>query len=359
MIGDLGKVNPGNTLVESMVSAASGDDSIATDATDNVFDIVIGGGGSDTITGGLGGMVVLGDDGRLTLDSVALSLLLTYEPPSETATAEELEADAERRERITGLARLVEGVVDDSSGNDSLTIDGGKLIAVMGGGDDEVSNSNAADVVYVLGDNGTITIETTGDTTETVLQSEADATDGSDTITSGTGNDWIIAGGAGDSVDAGDGDDVVLGDFGSYDGTTATSTQTTDDRGDTITAGLGNDIVIAGGDADSVDGGDGDNVILGDSGSFDGEELISALQDGDGNDTVTSGTGNDWVILGQGDDEADLGAGDNRVLGDSGKITASLVTSTENANGGQDSITTGAGNDIVIAGSGNDTVDAG
>jgi len=363
VIGDLGRVNPGNALVESMASSASGADSISTDTDDNVFDLVIGGGGSDTITGGLGGMVVLGDDGTLDLDSIALSLLQSYEAPSDTATAEDLEKDAEIRARIAQLGKEIEGVVDASSGNDVVTITGGALIAVLGGGDDAASNSGAADFVYLLGDNGKITIETTVvatvSTTEVSLVSAKDATDGDDTITTGTGNDWIIAGGANDSVDGGTGDNVILGDHGSYDGTTLTSVPTDVDGSDTITTGLGRDLIIAGGAGDSVSAGDGENVILGDYGSFDGVDLISALTGDDGNDSVTSGSGNDWVILGQGDDTADLGNGNNRVLGDSGTIDATVVTSTENAEGGQDSITTGTGNDIVIAGSGNDTVDGG
>ena len=359
MIGDLGKVNPGDRLVQSMVSTASGDDSIRTDAADNVFDIVIAGGGSDTIVGGLGGMVVLGDDGKLTLNSVALSLLLSYVPPSDTATPEELATDAEQRERILGVAEEVEGVVDASFGNDSVTIDGGVLVALLGGGNDRASNSGAEDMVYVLGDNGTIVIKKTGTTSTKIIESVEDASDGNDTIISGSGDDWIVAGGADDSVGAGDGNNVVLGDQGSFDGATLTSERTLGDGSDTITTGTGNDRVIAGGDADNVTAGDGENVIVGDSGSFDGEELISALNEGDGNDTVTSGSGNDWVILGQGDDRADLGDGNNRVLGDSGRITATLVTSTQHADGGDDSITTGAGNDVVIAGAGDDTVGAG
>jgi Ca2+-binding RTX toxin-like protein len=355
VIGDLGRVNPGNSIIESMTSTDSGDDTITTDATDNVFDIVIGGGGSDTITGGLGGMVFLGDDGKLTLDGVALSMLLAYEAPSETATPEELAADEVTRARIAAIAKLVEGQVDASAGDDSVTIDGGILVALLGGGDDFASNSDAADFVYVLGDNGKITIETTG----TKVESDSDATDGNDTITLGSGNDWIVAGSGDDSVDAGDGENFVLGDSGSFDGTDLISVRTVRDGSDTLVAGSGNDWMIAGGDADSVISGDGNDVILGDSGTYDGVTLTSALNEGDGNDTVSAGGGNDWLILGQGDDDANLGEGINRVLGDSGQVTAGLITSTQNDDGGSDTITGGTGTDEIIAGAGADSIAGG
>ncbi|MFA8443592.1 beta strand repeat-containing protein, partial [Yoonia sp.] len=434
VIADLGVLDIANSLISSITSANAGNDSITFNGgtgnpTDKVMDIVIGGDGNDTATGQDGGMVFLGDDGTLTLDPTALKLLQTYvAPPVWTGTGEKSEAqlaaeaaDVETRAAIAKIAQALVG--NGGNGNDSVTLLGGDLIAVLGGGNDTATNSGADDFVYILGDDGTITVDDTG----TSLTSVRTLRDGSDTITSGGGDDLIIAGGAGDTVTAGNGDNVILGDSGSYDGTvlssdvalTGTDPYVSDgDGSDTITSGAGSDRIIGGGgddtivagdganvilgdsgsyngatlrsDADTRDGaddittgagrdliigggnpdvdpaaaaatytdviraGEGNNVVIGDSGAFDGATVTSALAARDGVDNVTTGAGNDWVVLGQGDDTATLGAGDNRVLGDSGTLTATNATSTSTAEGGDDTITTLGGADVVIGGAGAD-----
>ena len=132
---------------------------------------------------------------------------------------------------------------------------------------------------------------------------------------------------------------MILGDSGSYNGVTLRSDADTRDGADDITTGAGRDLIIGGGNpdvdpaaaaatyTDVIRAGEGDNVVIGDSGAFDGATVTSALAARDGVDNVTTGAGNDWVVLGQGDDTATLGAGDNRVLGDSGTLRVVMTRS--------------------------------
>jgi len=115
----------------------------------------------------------------------------------------------------------------------------------------------------------------------------------------------------GATVDAGDGNDVVLG--------TALA--------DVVTAGKGNDYVFAGAGNDSLVGGDGNDVLLAAA----------------GNDTVTGGAGNDLISGGAGNDSLHGDAGNDLLLGDAG----------------DDQLFGDAGNDRIFGGAGNDKVDGG
>ena len=86
-----------------------------------------------------------------------------------------------------------------------------------------------------------------------------------------------------------------------------------------------------------------------------------------GSDTINVPAGNDVVFGGQGNDTINLGSGTNLVFGDSGYVDWAVSadgTQTEIANaasilpdvGGNDTITTGSGSNIVVGGAGSDTI---
>ena len=161
---------------------------------------------------------------------------------------------------------------------------------------------------------------------------------------------------------------------------------------DTITTGLGSDIVLGGAAGDSITTNDGEtagtpdqpNIVIADHGFVD-----TVLLDGDpadldriwstdvtygGDDTVTTGNGDDVVIGGIGGDTIRGGDGRNIVVGDNGRFTA-IATETRRWGqlplssgrletvsptvGGADTITTGNGIDIVLGGALGDTIDVG
>jgi len=104
--------------------------------------------------------------------------------------------------------------------------------------------------------------------------------------------------------------------------------------------GSGNDALIGGTDADSLNGGSGDDALSG----------------GDGNDVLKGGTGHDDL---QGDDGKDKlygGSGNDTISGDDGKDYINAGTGDDVIFGGanNDKIFSGAGNDIINGGSGSD-----
>ena len=129
-----------------------------------------------------------------------------------------------------------------------------------------------------------------------------------------------------------------------------------------------------------ISGTSGDDVINGTSAS-------DGVAAGNGNDTISTGFGDDAVLGGLGDDIIFLGPGDDRAGGDGNffvpegtavtSLTSSIVSVTESAVdgadtidggdgdddisglGGNDSLIGGDGNDELFGGSGNDNLDLG
>ncbi|WP_298500107.1 calcium-binding protein, partial [uncultured Maritimibacter sp.] len=421
VLGDLGIIDVPNSTITGIVTANDGNDTIivGNGTGTDITDIVIGGAGDDHITAGAGGLILLGDNGVLTLDPAALLAARSYIAPGAGATAQDLENDAEVRAKIAGLAKLSADASDPSDGDDTVLAGTGFLNAVMGGGDDHVTLADATN--YVLGDNGSIEILSDGVLLTAVSGPQA----GDDTVIGGSGDDLIIGGLGADTISSTDGRDVILGDDGTIRRTTGTNddgdvatttgatggddivtitagaamillgtgadrltagnsgvialgdtgsvtrkssgtqvTATTEGTGvDTITTGIGDDILMGGDAGDVIDAGDGDNVILGDTGSYDSAgTLSSAATQQDGGDTVTAGNGDNRVILGGGADTATLGNGDGRVLGDSGSMDWSngeVIETSDNDTGDADEITIGNGNTVAFGGVGGDTIDVG
>ncbi|WP_157100266.1 hypothetical protein [Rhodoplanes sp. Z2-YC6860] len=239
---------------------------------------------------------------------------------------------------------------------------------------------------------GTRRIETTGAIAR--IETTREDVGGADTIQGNAGNDIILGGAAGDTIDAGEGNNIVFGDHGyiDYVGTDSdpsdidaiVSTSTTAYGGaDQITAGAGQDIIIGGRFGDTINAGDGDNLVIGDSGRIlaatSGAPQLAGLpitlgtvetievSDG-GNDSIVTGAGNDIVLGGAQSDDIRAGAGNDIVLGDNGQLswiadgnpsTLDTVTTTADAVGGSDTIRGEAGDDVLIGGAAGDRIDGG
>lgn len=120
-----------------------------------------------------------------------------------------------------------------------------------------------------------------------------------------------------DTLSGGLGDDIIYGEQGN----------------DSIDGGDGNDSLYGGDGADSMTGGAGTDTMLGDAGAdtMDGGTGADSLDGGAGNDSLTGAAGVDTIIGGVGDDAIDGGA-DNDVLYGSD---------------GADSISGGDGDDVI------------
>jgi Ca2+-binding RTX toxin-like protein len=226
-----------------------------------------------------------------------------------------------------------------------------------------------------MGDNGTMVFLAT---IPVMLETTAygDGTD--DVISTGLGDDIILAGDGADTVTTTGGNNIILGDNGRMefvDGLLVHIRSTAFRTGgnDTIQTGLGLDIIIGGIGNDWISSPGGNNIILGDNGEllhepFDGLghlNLIRTLDPaGGGNDTITMGPGNDIVMAGFGADTVSTTAGDNVILGDNGQMRfwQGLVVSLESTDpalGGDDRIATGPGHDLIVGGYGSDVIHAG
>ena len=156
---------------------------------------------------------------------------------------------------------------------------------------------------------------------------------------------------------------------------------------DAVSTGAGDDIVIGGEGADRIDAGGGDDVVIGDLGY-----LAQTLSGGTlrqrrtavwgntlgGNDELRGGDGDDLLIGGVGDDRIDGGAGADLILGDNARIEQSfsltptgwwpsflrltlldhdnLAQSAKVRAWGHDTIAGGAGNDVIFGQLGDDVI---
>jgi Ca2+-binding RTX toxin-like protein len=304
---------------------------------------VLGGYGADSITGGAGNNLVIGDNGIAMLTGGIVTLVNTTDALSTTG------------------------------GDDVITLGLGSQTVLGGVGADSITGIGGTNNV-VLGDDGQVSFTSAG----VLLQGmTTDTLGGADTISLTDGDNMILAGAGGDSVISGPGNDTIIGDFGQADWLAGKLVQVQTSSvafggNDSITAGLGNNVVLGGYGSDTITaGGNGNNLVLGDNGSVTLNAGIATLvQTTDvteatgGGDSITLGLGNNTVLGGAGADQITSGAGPALVLGDNGKLTftdAGVLTQavTTDTLGGADIITLGDGNNLVIGGAGADTITTG
>jgi hypothetical protein len=191
-----------------------------------------------------------------------------------------------------------------SGGDDVVVVGDGANIVVGGFGADTITAGAGDDLL--LGDNAAVTYTTgTPELLQAASTDPVNATGGNDIIAAGEGDNVLIAGVGSDTVTAGAGDDLILGDNGRIDWTgTPTHVydlfQTADPTlgaGDSIQAGDGDNIVAGGFGADTIATGVGEDLILGDNGLFDFTEVLgeAVLTQASTTDTV-AGTGGDDLI---------------------------------------------------------------
>ncbi|HCP81249.1 MAG TPA: hypothetical protein DIT67_06540, partial [Octadecabacter sp.] len=317
VIGDLGSFIPGdgivnNSYVENGVivdntSPHEGDDQISfgVPGSDDLFDVALGGGGSDTITSVNGGLAAIGDYGQINLSSLGVRALLGLLPLSATASQDEIDAYNDQVALIERIVKSMETVDSDGNvygdlgsnpryGDDSITTtEGGNVFAILGGDTESGAGVMGGDTVtladglsYIITDDGRLTIEQFDDgagSTFGQVKGESFSTEfaGRDTVTTANGRDIILTGDLADVVTAGDGLNIVMTDNGILETsdvptaapTTLTSAAGVGDGNDTYFGGAGDDLVVLGGGnssgnavTDSATLGEGDNYAMGDSG---------------------------------------------------------------------------------------------
>ncbi|MEO6651293.1 MAG: hypothetical protein ABIP17_01380, partial [Ilumatobacteraceae bacterium] len=278
-------------------------------------------------------------------------------------------------ERIENASRIREitTVRPEDGADDEIHGDGGRDRILGGNGDDVISGDGESDVIF--GDHGRMVyISGAADvTTLHLVESISFPQGGIDTITAHDGDDIIAGGVEGDIIDAGEGQNIVFGDHGRVTGVEGAlpfnrpipSTfpgYTPDDyqvsnlalvegfapdgehgSDDTITTGLGRDMIFggAGGDrivansGENLAGGllDGNNIVIGDYGFVDymvnldphDIDLIASFDawtNLGGADVIFTGARNDIVIGGTGADVLTVGEGFNLAFGDNARLAS-------------------------------------
>ncbi|MFF5234068.1 M91 family zinc metallopeptidase [Dactylosporangium sp. NPDC000521] len=230
-------------------------------------------------------------------------------------------------------------VVDAGDGADVVSVrteaDGSRIVLVGGV---PVRVPAGARLVVRAG-SGDDTVHVEGGGAVTVLGGSGD-----DTLEGGTGDDTLLAGAGVDTVRAGDGDDLVS--LGPWRGG--------EQKAETAALGGGDDRLWGSGGPEHIDGGDGDDLLFG----GDGDDVISAgagadtVDGGAGEDRLTGNGGDDTLFGGDSGDHLDGGAGDDRLDGGEGADVLYGLS-------GRDTLTGGAGGDYLEGGTGDDVLDGG
>ena len=324
LLGDNGKVTLSAgavTFIETTDFASGGDDFITGSAGS---DVILGGSGSDNLSGGTAGEetdpanaadIIFGDNGSVV--------------PGGDVTSNS----------TTGAADTVNGGV----GNDTL---------VGGAGGDSVGGDVGGDVI--VGDHGKVTrVSSVVTRVETLLEADG----GNDTVQGQAGSDTVLGGTGADNLDGGTENDFILGDNGLLDYIDdndsdptsldlITTRNPTVGDGDTIEAGDGDDVVMGGTGAENLHGGAGRDLVFGDHGKVDldlpakvyFQSVDTGFAQGGASDTLHGDAQDDTLIGGQGGDSLFGGDGDDDLIG--GHNVAGGSDAGDTADGG-------TGNDFV------------
>ncbi|MBL4628413.1 MAG: calcium-binding protein, partial [Roseicyclus sp.] len=270
----------------------------------------------------------------------------------------------------------IRSVRETEGGDDRVTTTGAGTDIVLGGaGKDNIAVTGSTAIVF--GDTGLLTFAADGVQALVATTSPTNGAAGDDdTISGGTGNEWVIGSVGADDISLGQGGGIVLGDNGRIESDAAgllVRVETIESMiggSDSITAGDGATVVFGGAAGDQITTAGGDDVIAGDMAVLTFNTGVrsvfeSVIEDPafGGPDTVATGAGDDWVLLGEGDDTSTSASGLNIVIGDAGRVEAegttgiyNRVESTQPGTGGNDSITGGSDRDIQIGGAGSDSL---
>ncbi|WP_261817079.1 LEPR-XLL domain-containing protein [Vibrio gallicus] len=376
-----------------------GDDQVHLGAGDN---LVIGGKGDDVITTVSGQDVVIGDNGQIELIGGVVRVMRSTDTQDATAGEDTIQLGSGFDRVIAGLGSdsvtsdsgdshviadngvLIyneQGILVDASssephlgGNDDVILGQGQHVVIGGSGSDEITTANGNDMI--LGDNGELKFDNAGVAVD--INSTSIELGGDDVIDAGNGDNLVVGGYGADHIVVGSGSDVVVGDNGHItlvDGVIRTiETTDTDGRSagdDNIQLGRGDDVLIAGLGADTVDSLSGDTQLIADNGMFiyNAAGILTLAktteQDLGGNDNITLGEGDNLVIGGNGADVIATANGVDGIIGDNGQFVFDdqgvllQAKTTAFDQGGADTINAGNGVNLVLGGNSGDNISTG
>ena len=396
-----------NNITTSLEKVQTINNSVGEIDTINIagsHNVVMGGNGGDKITIGESGKengidnVVLGDGGiaEFTQGVATIDNFMVNAAIKSVKTEDDSDGARDEIKIYGGLNTVMGG-----AGNDDITI----------GDEDKDEDHQNGNENVVLGDGGSYVVDKdNGEVTVKTSREEIDDAvvihGGEDTIKIYGGQNTVMGGAEGDTIDIFGADNIVLGDGGEsirewnadnevYDSIKSVMT-TDDDNGgiDTVNIHGGKNAVMGGADGDTITIGDevedgepqngNENVVLGDGGSYvvdkdngevtvktSREEIDDAVVIHGGEDTIKIYGGQNTVMGGAEGDTIDIFGADNIVLGDGGvsvrewneekKVyeTIKSVKTTDDNNGGIDTINIYGGQNAVMGGFDGDNITIG
>nr|WP_220131778.1 peroxidase family protein [Citrobacter freundii] len=307
-------------------------------------DVLNGGGGNDTLNGGAGNDILNGGLGADVMVGGAGNDIYVVDNNGDVVT-EGLNGGTDTVQTTLHnytLTNNVENLVFTGTG--AFTGRGNAIANTITGG-------SGNDFLYGMGGNDTLN----GGAGNDVL----DGGEGADNLQGGTGNDKMTGGAGNDRLDGGEGADLMVGGLGN-------DTYIVDNNGDVVTEGLN-------GGTDAVQTtlhnytltNNVENLVFTGTGAFTGRgnAIANTITGGSGNDFLYGMGGNDTLYGGAGNDALDGGDGADSLQGGAGndKLTGGAGNDRLEGGQGDDIMTGGAGNDTFVfsAGFGRDRITSG
>ena len=352
-------------------------------------------GNSDILDGGLGNDLMVGGLGADRIGSASTS--------ASGALGDDILigdfADILFRQTGTGLRAIttITSTATAVGGADTLRSGAGADILIGGTGADVLYGGDGANILG--GDHLIVSFDTTVTSRSvTAVETLMTKTDGNDTLVAGNGSSVMLGGNGSDSITVGGGDHILIGDNARIvsNSTNASalsqpmrqvteivSLSATEGGADTIVAGNGGSIVMAGVGDDTIRLGNASasgagSIVIGDHAklTFDGTTGLAlhidvAFSGLGGADTITLGNVAGIVMGGAYADTITVGNGNVLIVGDEGLIAGTSMKPTASGSipmnlssvattivtaGGADVINTGSGSSIILGGEGGDKI---
>ncbi len=329
--------------------------SLATATDDHSADSLVGGPGNDSLDGGLGNDTMEGGTGNDDYIEVPGSDDVLTEATGLATDIDSIDYSLAYSGITFSLAKT--GVTQTVDGSSTVKIIG-QFENLAGSQFADSLTGNEVDNLIIGGMGNDIIFG--GDPLNTLT---AAIGSGQDTLTGGQGSDTVIGGSGNDIIFGGDRLTTLSGGTGVTTVTDSGSNSLVGGKGnDTVIGGSGNDIIFGGdplstlpggttSDDNSLVGGAGNDTVIGGSGNdiiFGGDRLTT-LSGGTGITTVMDG--NNSLIGGKGNDTVIGGLGNDIIFGGDPLTTLPSGTGSDD-----NSLVGGAGNDTVIGGTGNDII---
>ncbi len=302
----------GNDSLSGGTGIGTGNDTLIGGAGNDTLD---GGDGSDSLDGGVGDDILIGGAGSDTLVGGSGNDTASYSTSTAAVTASLASGGTGGDASVdtyNGIENLLGG-----SGNDTLTGDVGVNILSGGAGNDtfKATAGGTGDTYYggtSAGDAGTDTVDYSVLSTNISIQ----LADTGNTIVTVSGTQTDTLSGI-ENITSGGGNDTLTGNKSA----------------NSLSGGTGNDSLDGGQGADSLSGGDGNDTLIGGAGNdtLDGADTLNGgigddnLSGGYGNDSLDGGAGNDSLVGGDGNDSLDGGAGADSLVGGDGTDTVTYA----------------------------------